>query len=117
MAWHQAVRADEVASGQQKIVCVAGKEVGVFCEGGDYFAVLNFCPHAGAPICRGWVEGLVTAEADGQLVYEADRKILRCPWHRWEFDLETGRAIAPIKEKIRTYPVEVREGWVYVDIG
>lgn len=117
MAWHRALPADELAEGKQRIVEVAGKEVGVFYEGGRYFAVLNFCPHAGAPICRGWVEGAVVADDAGRLAYDHDRRILRCPWHHWEFDLATGKAVAPVKQKIRTYPVERRDdGWVYVQI-
>ena len=116
MAWQRVIQANEIAEGKQKIVEVGGKEVGLFYEGGAYYAVLNFCPHAGAPVCRGWVEGTVTADASGCLDYNADRKVLRCPWHHWEFELATGKAVAPIKQKIRTYPVEVRDGWLYVDV-
>lgn len=116
MEWQKAIRADEISEGRQKIVEVNGKEIGFFHEGGRYYAVLNFCPHMGAPICRGFVQGTVVADDAGRLGYDADRKVLRCPWHRWEFELATGKAVAPIKQRIKTYPVALREGWLYVEM-
>lgn len=114
MAWHEVAQVGEVAPGKPKILTVAGKELGVFYEGERYFAVLNFCPHYGAPICLGKVTGAVTSSEPGQQDYDHQRLVLRCPWHRWEFDLETGAALAPIRQRIKTYPVR-REGetlWV-----
>ncbi|MBC8102426.1 MAG: Rieske (2Fe-2S) protein [Cytophagales bacterium] len=105
--WQPVAEVGEVAPGEPKIVSVNGKEIGIFCEGGRYFAVLNFCPHFGAPICRGKVFGAVTATEPGKLSYDPDRLVLRCPWHRWEFDLETGQALTPIRQRLKTYPVQV----------
>lgn len=105
--WHKVAQPGEIAPGQPKIVSLQGKEIGVFFEGGRYFAVLNYCPHFGAPICRGMVSGAVVCDEDGKPSYDHSRPVLRCPWHRWEFDMETGRALAPIKERIKTYEVRV----------
>jgi nitrite reductase/ring-hydroxylating ferredoxin subunit len=49
------------------------------------------------------------------LEFSAANPIVQCPWHGWEFDLATGVALYGITVgRIRTYPVEVRGGVVYV---
>ena len=48
---------DEIPPGQRKIVDVAGRTIGVFNVGGDYFALLNRCPHQGGPLCSGRPRG------------------------------------------------------------
>lgn len=115
MAWIIVAQADEIQAGKPKIVEVNGKQIGVFHEDGRYFAVLNYCPHFGAPICQGKVFGMVTSEAPGQQGYDHERRVLRCPWHRWEFDLEDGSPIAPIKPRLKTYEVRVDEGRILLD--
>ena len=37
-------------------------------------------------------------------------EILRCPWHGWEFELSTGRLVAPLRERVKTYDVTVEPG-------
>jgi nitrite reductase/ring-hydroxylating ferredoxin subunit len=37
-----------------------------------------------------------------------------CPWHGWEYDLATGRCHADRRFGLRPYPVDVRDGLVYV---
>jgi len=109
MTWHKVAQVEEIQQGKPKIVLVKGKEVGIFYENGRYFAVLNFCPHFGAPVCLGKVFGAVTADEPGKLSYDASRLVLRCPWHRWEFDLETGVALTPIRQRLKTYSVQIDE--------
>ena len=47
---------------------------------------------------------------------ENEGEILACPWHGWEFDLTTGEMIADERIRLRKYPVEVRDGTVYVTL-
>lgn len=114
--WTDFAAESEVQSGEPKISKIKGKEIGLFFVGGKYYAVLNHCPHEGAPMCTGKVGGLVTSEGPGKLGYDPGRKILSCPWHHWEFDLETGLAIAAIRQKIKTYPVKTESGRVWVRV-
>jgi nitrite reductase/ring-hydroxylating ferredoxin subunit len=37
---------------------------------------------------------------------------VRCPWHRWEFDITDGRMVADRRKGIRVYEVVVRDGEV-----
>src|ERR1700722_20281230 len=85
-------REDELPPGAVKIVPIGKFGVGVFNVDGRYFALVNYCLHRGAPVCRGRVTGLAAA---GEAPYEAhwirDGEILRCPWHGWDFEIETGQ--------------------------
>jgi len=43
---------------------------------------------------------------------------VQCPWHGSQFDVSNGHCKAgPAKKDIKTYPVTVREGKVYVKLG
>lgn len=83
-----------------KLVTVSGKKLCIVKEGQRIFAVQNKCPHAGADLSQGW----------------CDKGNLVCPYHRHEFNLETGRGAPGQGDYINTYPVEIREEGVYVGI-
>jgi nitrite reductase (NADH) small subunit len=52
-----------------------------------------------------------------EYVFEANRRILRCPWHGWEFDIATGAAAYGISNKrLVTYLVEVTDDDVSLEI-
>jgi len=40
--------------------------------------------------------------------FERDGEVLVCSWHRWQFDIRTGKSVFnPHKLKVKTYPVTV----------
>ncbi len=117
MGWRTVALAEGVDSGSSKIVEVDGREIGIFHVDDRYYAVINHCPHWGAPICRGRVFGRTVCDNDGRLSYDHDAHTLRCPWHHWEFDLETGRAVAPIPQRLKVYPIRVSDGEIQIDTG
>ena len=67
------------------------------------FALDNRCPHMGFPLARGSVE-------DG---------ILTCHWHHARFDLESGCTFDLWADDVPIFPVEVRDGevWVRTTLG
>ncbi len=88
------------------IVDIAGRSIGIFNVENNYHAVRNSCPHRGAPLCMGVVEGFVTGNEPGDFKFDSVGRILRCPWHGWEFNLETGESVFnPHKVWVRRYPV------------
>jgi 3-phenylpropionate/trans-cinnamate dioxygenase ferredoxin subunit len=92
------------------IVEIAGRSIGVFNIHGRFYAVRNSCPHQGAELCRGRMVGLAIASRPGEIRYEREGEILRCPWHGWEFDLATGRSVVdPHRTRVKSYPVEIEE--------
>jgi len=96
-----------------RVVDVGGRQVGVISVGDEFFAVHDRCPHMGASMCTGSLGGTFVAGDPHQYVYGRDGRVLRCPWHGWEFDLESGRSLLePERVGLRTYRVDVRDGQV-----
>jgi nitrite reductase/ring-hydroxylating ferredoxin subunit len=102
---------DEIPSGGRKILEVAGRSIGVFNVGGEYFALLNRCPHQGGPLCEGHTLGFLRSDTPGDYQYSRPGEILRCPWHGWEFDVRTGQSwFDPGRVRVRRYEVAVEPG-------
>jgi nitrite reductase (NADH) small subunit len=96
-----------------RMVEVDGRSVGIITVAGRLFALRDRCPHRGAPMCQGTVSGTFVASAPHQYVYGMHDAVIRCPWHGWEFDLETGRSLLePDRVGVRVYQITVDEGVV-----
>ena len=86
--------------------------------GDELFAVSNRCPHMGAPMCAGSVGGTLVASAPQEFVYGRHERVLRCPWHGWEFDLESGRSLLePRRVGLRVFAVTCEDGQVVLHTG
>lgn len=105
-------------TGEFRIVAVGAREIGIIrLASGEYRAVLNHCPHRGAPICKGKVGGTWPPCEPGQLTYDMEGGVLVCPWHGYEFDLKTGNELyQPKPSRLRMFPVTIRNGSVYVEL-
>ena len=44
-----------------------------------------------------------------------DGKVV-CSWHGWKYDLKIGVAMEHPDQKVKTYPIKVEDGEVYIDI-
>ena len=111
MAKHVVAAADDIPPGSRKLVTVKGRPIVVFNVAGEYFGLLNRCPHQGGNLCEGKLTGLLEAAAPGQYRYSRQGEILRCPWHGWEFDVRTGQSYCePDKIKARKFDVSLTEG-------
>jgi nitrite reductase/ring-hydroxylating ferredoxin subunit len=97
----RAARLDEVRAAGRTSVRVAGHSLALFFHDGRVFAVDNRCPHMGFPLHRGSVR-------DG---------ILTCHWHHARFDLESGGTFDQFADEARVFPVEIRDGEVWVDLA
>ena len=82
---------DEIPEGEGRAFEAGPRTVAVFRANGKFYAIANKCLHRGASMCDG-------AIADGGTT-------VRCPWHNWTFDLESGRNVIDPGESIRTYRV------------
>ncbi|MBA2528599.1 MAG: Rieske (2Fe-2S) protein [Euzebyales bacterium] len=106
--------ADELGPGERLVRELDGRSVGVFNVDGCFYALANRCPHKGGPLCRGPVTGTTLPTRDLEFRYGMPGRVLRCAWHGWEFEIETGRCLALPRVRARTYPVVVEGGGVYV---
>ncbi|KQU07132.1 ferredoxin [Rhodococcus sp. Leaf7] len=112
MAKYIVANSTEIAPGERKIVELEGRSIGVFNVDGEYFALLNQCPHAGAALCEhGTIFGVSAADGpDTDIEYQRGQS-LRCPWHQWEFNIRTGESwYDPRRTKVRKYEVDVMAG-------
>ena len=99
---------DELKPGQRREVQLGGADgVTVFNVGGKLYALNNRCPHKGGPLCRGRLRPHVASTGVGQWVFERENEIIKCPYHNWEFDITTGRALYDSRLRVKTYRVEV----------
>ena len=111
MARHIVARTSDIPPGGNKVANVDGRDIVVFHVNGEFFALLNRCPHEGAPLEKAACVARLTSPEPG--IYQRSRigELLRCPWHGWEFDIKTGQSWChPESVKARTYPVEVVPG-------
>ncbi|MFC7027512.1 Rieske (2Fe-2S) protein [Halomicroarcula sp. GCM10025324] len=76
-----------------------GHTVALFHHEGEVYAVDNRCPHMGFPLAKGTVD-------DG---------LLTCHWHHARFELACGDTLDIWADDVQTFPVEIRDGTVYVD--
>jgi nitrite reductase/ring-hydroxylating ferredoxin subunit len=111
MARHVVAAVGEIAEGERKLVTIEGREIGIFNVNGEFFALLNRCPHAGAQLCRGFVVGFAEAVEPGKYRLSRQGEFLRCPWHGWEFEIRTGQSwFDPKKVRTRAYKTSVESG-------
>ena len=92
---------DEIRLKGRALVSGGPVPIVVFYSEGNLHAVDNRCPHMGFPLHRGTVE-------DG---------ILTCHWHHARFDLKSGCTFDLFADDATVYPVEVRDGRVYIDVS
>jgi nitrite reductase/ring-hydroxylating ferredoxin subunit len=97
--WATVIAAAEVGSGAAATVEAHGARLALTNVGGTFFAVDDRCPHAGASLGEGSVEGWC----------------LECPLHGASFDVRSGEVVAgPAPAGVRTWPVRVEGGMVQV---
>ena len=81
------------------VVTGGGHTIAVFAKDDSFAAVDNRCPHMGFPLDRGTVKN----------------GILTCHWHHARFDLASGGTFDPFADDVRSFPVSVVDGVVWVD--
>jgi len=77
----------------RRSICLVGYE-------GQIYALSSRCPHAGEDLGRGWC-------SDGKLI---------CPYHRFSYNLETGRGSPGQNDYVDSYPVKLDGNNIYIGI-
>jgi len=101
MAFIRTVKLAEVPPGNIRELQVEGKAVAVANVGGKVYAINNTCLHRGGPLGEGQLDG----------------KIVTCPWHGWQFDVTSGKAVQNPAAGVDCYPIEVRGEDLFIDLG
>ncbi|MEX2356231.1 MAG: Rieske 2Fe-2S domain-containing protein [Thermaerobacterales bacterium] len=88
----------KLAAERQQIVRAGGLPILLMWQEGRVRAVDNRCPHMGYPLSKGSV-------CDG---------IIRCPWHHFRYDLDSGGCLTGGPYDLPVFPVEIRDGRIWV---
>jgi nitrite reductase/ring-hydroxylating ferredoxin subunit len=109
--------AQELQPGDIRAVDVGGASVVVLCTpDGRIRALRNHCSHHGAPLSGGTLQPVVTGDDVGRYEISSDQFMLRCPWHGYEFDVDTGRCLAdPRNARVKAYDVTIIDGTVCIE--
>ncbi|MHB8611433.1 MAG: Rieske (2Fe-2S) protein [Candidatus Dormibacteraceae bacterium] len=100
-----------------RIVNAGGREIGVLRWRDRFFAVHNRCPHQKGPLCLGVVSGRLHSRAPGSMELDDENPVIACPWHGWEFDLESGRALWEEGYAAKVVQVRIEDGRVLLEVG
>ena len=107
-------RVGEIAPGKHKIISIGNKTIGIFNVNGNISAILNVCPHELGPVCQGKVGGTTLPSQPGEYNWGRDGEIIFCPWHGWEFDMQTGVCLTDPTVRLRLFPISVEDSIIYI---
>jgi 3-phenylpropionate/trans-cinnamate dioxygenase ferredoxin subunit len=92
--------ATDVPVGQVRVAQCGERSLALANVDGTLYAIDNVCTHDGGTLGEGRLR-------DGRVL---------CPRHGASFDARTGRVLAlPAVRSVRSYPVTIDEGGVYID--
>lgn len=97
--WVSIAEETAIAAGAGATFFVNDVEVAVFRADGDLYAIEGRCPHKGASLGDGALDGCVVT----------------CPWHDWKFDLKTGESPTNPSSSVAVLGVQVADGSIQID--
>lgn len=100
MARHRVCLVDDIPLDRGQEHVIEGRVVAVFRTADGVFATDGICPHAGGPLAQGMVR----------------KNVVTCPWHGWQFNIQTGCHQLNSRVAVPTYPVQVLDNVVYVEL-
>ena len=93
---------DELPDNSQKVVSLGKKKIALFHFNKKISAIANACLHKAGPLGL----GAVSAKYDGMYV--------TCPWHGWEYNIETGSAPPGFPDQQALYEVKLEGEYILV---
>lgn len=92
----------DIPIGEARMILVNEVAVGVFNVSGAFFAIDDACPHAGASLSHGIVEG----------------EVVRCRIHHWRFCIRDGIYLDEMKPScnVRVYPIRVVGDQIQIEL-
>jgi len=97
--WVSIAEESAVAADAGATFFVDDVEVAVFRSEGNLFAIEGKCPHKGASLGNGAIDGCAVT----------------CPWHDWKFDLKTGEGLTNPSSPVASLAVRITEGSIEID--
>ena len=99
--WVDALPVDDLPNNDIYGLIVAGRDIAVYTIGDAVYATDNLCTHGNARLCEGFLDG-----------HE-----IECPLHQGKFDVRNGQPLCgPVTQALRSYPVKIKDGRVYLQL-
>ena len=98
--WEKLVQESEIPPGSRKVVPAAAMDLLIINAGKRFYACANECPHLGEPLENGELQG----------------HVIRCSAHGYKMDLSDGHCVTEAGLDLPVFPIEVREGWIFVKL-
>jgi toluene monooxygenase system ferredoxin subunit len=99
--WSRVIRASELWIGEMRAARVEGRALLLVNVEGRIQAFEDRCAHQGVPLSQGRFKA----------------GILTCSVHEWQYDAATGQGLNPCGVSLKSFPVEVRDGDIWVEIA
>jgi nitrite reductase/ring-hydroxylating ferredoxin subunit len=91
---------EQIPLGTGIAVEVGGMPVAVFNLGGRFCATHNTCLHKQGPLGEGTLE----------------ENVVTCPWHGWQYNVETGECLTSPGRRVATLEVKVEGNDILVQV-
>lgn len=98
--WIRIAITSDCPPGEARELVAEDRMVALFNVDGKFFALDGVCPHQGGPLGQGALSGC----------------IVTCPWHGWQFNVQTGQHQTSQSICHSRFPVKVENDEVFVDL-
>lgn len=98
--WIRVAKRSELPPGEPTLVEANETALVLYDVDGTIYATDHRCAHQGGPLGDGLLMG----------------SVVTCPWHAWQFDVRTGESAFDPEFRVRTFPVKVEDGDVFVEL-
>lgn len=92
---------DDLPPGHAREVEHDGRIYALFNVDGEVWVIDGICAHQGGPLADGELQG----------------SVVTCPWHGWQYDVRTGRALIGTRIQQSTYEVKIEGRDVLVAVS
>lgn len=106
--WFAACKTEDVIDNGGACIKYEDQQIAVFyfTRRNEWYATQNECPHKKQ-----------MALSRGMLGSHGDTPKVACPFHKKTFSLQTGECLSGDECAIKTYPVKIDNGMVYIGIS
>jgi toluene monooxygenase system ferredoxin subunit len=99
--WRRVTSASELWIGEMRAATVEGRALLLVNVEGRVQAFEDRCAHQGVPLSQGRLQA----------------GVLTCSAHEWQYDAATGQGLNPCGVSLKSFPVEVRDGDIWVELA
>jgi nitrite reductase (NADH) small subunit len=105
--WQAACRVEDIPGDGGACVLLGGEQIAIFyfSRTDEWYATENRCPHKQQMALSRGMTGSAGTDCEPKIA---------CPFHKKTFSLRTGESLSGEDYRIRTYPVMVKKGKVYI---